>query len=138
MTSWQGFPNHNSGIRCSSEIILTDQKSSAESIKQTQFNDIKFMKIRFCISFAHPYRIGYRKSHRMSFECRIMWIIFQLGLRTLCIAQRKLSAEEFEEIDSQLNSARNSLDDREEQVSMTLFYVWSEVDLNVCVALTLV
>ncbi|XP_064615667.1 phospholipid-transporting ATPase IF-like [Liolophura sinensis] len=39
-----------------------------------------------------------------------------LGLRTLCIAQRKLSVEEFEDIDTQLNSARNSLEDREEQL----------------------
>ncbi len=40
-----------------------------------------------------------------------------LGLRTLCIAQRKLSLEEFTLFDSQLKQAQNSLDNRDEKVN---------------------
>ncbi len=41
----------------------------------------------------------------------------QLGLRTLCIAHRKLWPGEFEKMDAMLNEARSALDSREERVS---------------------
>ena len=42
---------------------------------------------------------------------------FQLGLRTLVIAQRKLTDEEFTEYDETLNTARQSLEDREKKLA---------------------
>ena len=42
----------------------------------------------------------------------------QLGLRTLCIAQRKLSIGEFEKIDTMLKEAQNSMENRDEKVKL--------------------
>ena len=42
----------------------------------------------------------------------------QLGLRTLCIAHRKLTQAEFEEFDVKLKNAKSALENREEQVSI--------------------
>ena len=44
-------------------------------------------------------------------------VAVSLGLRTLCIANKKLTTEEYKEFDRILTEARNSLDEREEKVS---------------------
>lgn len=43
--------------------------------------------------------------------------IFQLGLRTLTIASRRLTPEEYQEIDSLLEGARQSMTNREKELA---------------------
>lgn len=40
----------------------------------------------------------------------------QLGLRTLCIARRRLNSEEFDHLDQLLKNARTAMDDRDAKV----------------------
>ena len=50
----------------------------------------------------------------------------KVGLRTLCIASRELTSEEFEAIDRKLDEAQKSITDREAQLAA----VFEEVENN--------
>jgi phospholipid-translocating ATPase len=52
-----------------------------------------------------------------------------LGLRTLCIAQKKLTEDEFETFDNLLRGARTALDQREEKLQLAYEAVERNVTL---------
>jgi hypothetical protein len=49
-------------------------------------------------------------------------VFFQLGLRTLVIAQRELTIEEFKECDTMLFEARKALENREGKVPLSFSF----------------
>ncbi len=48
-----------------------------------------------------------------------VFLLFQLGLRTLCVAQKQIPREEFDKFHLLLKEAQNSLDNRDEKVRET-------------------
>lgn len=56
-------------------------------------------------------------------------LLNQKGLRTLCVAYRRFTAEEYQDIDQQLHEARTALQHREERLTDVFDLIERDLEL---------